>query len=205
MKKLLQLTVCVVLLLISMPMDADAQYGGKKKKKKTKTEQTDDYFDEKGNIAARMWYGGSIRNIGLFNNVFTASISPMAGYKITDQFSAGIITKLDYYYERIQFSSLKIERLDYSVGAFTRYRIIPAIFAHLEYEQTNFSTPYIASNGSEILYERDWEPYMYIGLGYQSGNGIVGYEVSVYYNPIHDGQKTREVPWDFRIGFNYNF
>lgn len=193
-------------LLLTFQVDVDAQYGRKKKKKKKpKTETTDDYFDESGDISARLWYGGSIRNIGLFNGTFSAALSPMVGYKITNNLSAGVITKFDYLYQRRRdLQEGKIETFDYSLGAFARYRIIPAIFAHVEYESTNFRLPFAAGNGG-VDYAREWEPYMYIGAGYQSGNGIFGYEVSIYYNPIFQTTNIRDTPWDFRLGFNYNF
>ena len=47
-------------------VDADAQNYGKKRKKKKpaktektkKSEKTDDYFDDSGNFASHLWYGG---------------------------------------------------------------------------------------------------------------------------------------------------
>ncbi|MFK7936615.1 MAG: hypothetical protein AB8G22_24090 [Saprospiraceae bacterium] len=206
MQRLFKLSLMIFALLLAFQVDVDAQYGRKKKKKKKKpsTETTDDYFDESGDITARLWYGGSIGNIGLFNGSFSAGLSPMVGYKITNNLSAGVITKFDYFYQRRRdLFEGKIETLDFSIGGFARYRIIPAIFAHVEYESTSFQLPFSASANS-VEYVREWEPYFYIGAGYQSGNGPFGYEISIYYNVLDDATYNR-VPWDLRIGFNYNF
>lgn len=212
MKKILQLSIMVFALLLAFQVDVDAQYGGRKKKKKKKkptTEKTDDYFDESGNIAAKLWYGGNIGNIGLGGNSFSAAVSPMVGYKITNNLSTGVIGKLDYFYQRYN-PSLTLSNLDLSIGAFARFKIIPAIFLHAELETTSFQRPEFDNLGQvtvdqgKIVTNRESQPHFYVGGGYNSGNGLFGYEISFYYNVIDKATNYR-TPFDLRIGFNYNF
>ena len=108
MKKLLILGFLFAFLMTAFSVNLDAQYSPKRKKKKKKptTEKNSEYFDESGQaITDRLWYGADA-TINFFGGQgrsdFFWGISPMVGYKFTDNFSAGPrisflneITKLD--------------------------------------------------------------------------------------------------------------
>ena len=123
--------------------DVDAQnYGRKKKKKKKKspkTEKTDDYFDESGNFASKLWYGGGF-NLGFsgnnVNSSFLAGISPMVGYKIIDELSIGPILGIQYNYLKGVSTDGQIRKgnaWSWSAGAFARFKFLRTLFAHAEY------------------------------------------------------------------------
>jgi|GEM_PF-1765804 len=215
MKKILLLTLMTMGLMLVFTNDAYSQRKGKKRKSKT-----DQYFDDSGDITAKLWYGGNFGNLIFQNGQFGAAVSPMVGFKITDNLSTGLIAKIDYSFFDLDFPGIKNPSLtDFSIGAFTRYRIIPAIFAHVELESTRFAfftdingDPFDSSSspGFPVAEEGKFvksaisQPYLYTGLGYQSGNGIVGYEISILYNVIDNIDSFRS-PFDVRFGLNYNF
>ena len=185
---------------------ADAQnYGRKKKKKKkkkpAKTEQTDDYFDESGGFAHRLWYGGMINfQIGsdqFGNSALLLGLSPMVGYKFTDYLSAGPRITFNYYEEYLPGPNFKVIQL--GIGGFGRVKFSPSIFAHLEYEvlKLNEVSDFGLQEGSENNF--------YAGLGYNSSGGVgFGYEIMVLYNFLEENRDT-QVPIEFRVGFTYNF
>ena len=211
MKKLLLLALLTALLAGLTHQDALAQH---RKKKKKSSGKMDEYFDESGNVWARMWYGAQVGQIAFFNNQFAAAVSPMAAYKITERLSAGLITKISYTYERVRGipGVRNFQTLDLSAGPMVRYRIIPALFAHVEYELTrfehlptdNFGNPLIIIEEDKIKTEHTTQPYAYVGLGYESQVGVWGYEISLLYNLLDRADSFR-IPWDLRFGMNYNF
>ena len=212
MKKILQFSFLIFALLLCFDTDLYGQRKGKKKKKKSKTSKVDDYFDESGGFKHRLWYGASIGNPSFFNGTFSFSLSPMVAYKVIENLSVGPIVKLDYFFQRIGNGTNRIryEALDYSIGAFSRYKVLNSIFAHVEYESTSFQLIDYDDFGqvqvldNKVLTRREWEPYFYVGGGYSSGGGLWGYEIFVLYNVMDNANKQR-IPWDLRFGFTYNF
>lgn len=194
---------------------ADAQRRGKKKKKKKPTQ--DEYFDERGSFAHRLWYGGGF-NLGFVggnnNSRFDLGISPMVGFKVTEAFSVGPRVGIQYSYIRgIGTDGVrhKVEPISYSVGMFGRYKAFTNFFAHAEYgvesEQQIFGTNSgllaIDTNGDVITARRNVNNF-FAGLGYTSGD-IIAYEISLLYNFIEDAEDPTAFPWDIRFGLTYNF
>ncbi|GJM34086.1 MAG: hypothetical protein DHS20C18_30870 [Saprospiraceae bacterium] len=196
----------MALMLVSNS-DLFAQQRGKKKKKSSKT---DEYFDDSGGFAHRLWYGGGISlgfSGGTGESVFQFGLSPMVGYKITENFSVGPRVSAIYTNYRIQISNdqvAKADPLSWGVGAFARYKIIPIIFAHVEYgiEDEALFTNIV---GNEIVVARRTRSNMFLGLGYSSNSGGPwGFEISILYNALLPDNSV-ESPFDLRTGFTYNF
>lgn len=202
MKRIIQLTVLTLTVVLALNMEAIAQRG--------KQSDADKYFDESGSFTSNLWYGGGFQlgfSGGSFSSAFQLGISPMVGYKITDEFSVGPRVSLLYTYYRaetidgVQSANL----MDYGIGAFTRYKIFRSIFAHLEYGFDNevVSLQYNSING-EFEKNRRLRNNALIGLGYNDGNGVWGYEISLLYNLLQE-ENIVDLPFDFRFGFTYNF
>jgi len=187
------------------------------KEKKTKTEKL---FDESGGFKHRLWYGGGFNlgfNQGNSSSSFQFGLSPMVGYKITDKFSVGPRLSIDYIYFKgttVDFTVKKTNLINYSIGAFTRYKIFQGIFAHLEYDFESFNqigydinTGLIALDANNNIYkERTSRSNFLPGLGYNSG-GLFSMDLMVLYN-YQNGQDTNNanlLPFDFRLGFTYKF
>ena len=124
MKRILQLSFMIVTLLLCFNVDSYAQYGyGKKKKKKKKVEKNDEYFDESGGLGHKLWYGGGF-NLGFsgnsFQSLFQIGISPMVGYKITEEFSVGPRASVQYNYFRVNDGGqvLRASPITWAAGAF---------------------------------------------------------------------------------------
>lgn len=208
MKKNFWLSFVVLLLVSLFVVDGFSQ----SRKKKRRQSETDAYFDESGNISTRLWYGasGALNFQGVGNvSQFLIGVAPMVGYKAfqnNDNFSIGPRASLFYNYIRLQSGSQVFvsQPLSYSVGVFTRYKVLPLIFVHAEYEFENqaFTTNNIGPNNT-LLIERQSSTNLNVGLGYTSG-GLIGYEIYVLYNALDPGATT-SLPFDFRIGLTYKF
>jgi len=181
MKQLLRISFLVLLALVISISSLDAQnYGRKKKKKKkkkkpAKTEQTDDYFDESGGFAHRLWYGGMLNfqigsdNFG--NSALLLGLSPMVGYKFTDNFSAGPRLTFNYYEQYLPGDNFKM--IQWGIGGFGRAKFTPSLFAHIEYEVLKLNEVSDIGNVPDTS-----DNNFYGGLGYNSsGGGGFGYEI----------------------------
>ena len=107
------------------------------RERKTKN---DEYFDESGNFASRLWYGGGF-NLGFTGssayNVFGIGISPMVGYKIIENISIG--PRASFNYTHIKGTGTdnrihKIQPIDFGLGAFGRFKVIENFFGQVEFE-----------------------------------------------------------------------
>jgi len=125
----------------------------------------------KTNFKEKIYYGGGF-GIGFGSTVangvnaatFSISFSPLVGYRITEDFSAGV--GLVY-----QYSSIKSAKESYtmtSVGGriFGRYNIFESLYAYTEYEVLN--VPDIFSRDEKARVNvLSW----YVGAGYRQNLG----------------------------------
>lgn len=191
--------------------------GKKKKKKPSKTTKTDEYFDESGGFVQKLWYGASgTLNFNGGNGYFITNIglSPMVGYKITDNFSVGPRLGLNYTLLKVQVSSnpdvvKRARPATYSVGAFSRYKVFQRIFAHVEYEFRSDGRPWDDfgninfDNNDEIVIYREFRENFHLGAGYNSG-GVLSYEIYALYNVLVP-DNSLDNPFSIRAGFTYKF
>lgn len=220
MKKLVKFSFLLVLFSLCFAIaDADAQNYGKKKKKKsktkTKTEKVDEYFDESGNFASKLWYGGGF-NLGFggdnFSTSFVFGLTPMVGYKIVGDWSAGPIAGVQYNYLKMVAPTGRIHKgnsVSWSYGAFTRYKFLRNFFVHAEYGFDNDET-FIAFDydNSGFFTERTIYNNFFGGLGYNAGDGALGYEIYLVYNFIdrdEDIFDSNYNPFNIRFGLTYKF
>lgn len=204
----------VFILLLAFDNDMYAQRS-KKKKKKT---ETDEYFDEGGSWKHKLWYGTGV-NLNYsgnnFRKVFTFGLSPMVGYKITDKFSVGPRIALTYSNYKFDTPSgvINSSPVSWDVGVFSRYKILPFIFSHIEYQYENAAI-FRTNNAGDLLLDpmtnkliidRKKRNNFLAGLGYSSaGGGLFGYEILALYN-VTLPKNAFESPFSIRIGFTYNF
>ena len=87
------------------------------------------------NIFDKMYFGGGF-GLDFNQNVFSFSLTPYAGYKLTERWSAGL--GINYQFWRDKILDLKIN--NYGGNIFARYSITPQIFgsAKLEYLSVDF-------------------------------------------------------------------
>lgn len=208
----------VLIVIIFAALNPTSVFGQEKAKK-----NVDKYFDESGGFKHRLWYGGGF-NLGFSGSnaysQFNIGITPMIGYKVLPSLSFGPRFGIDYTYlkgETIEGSVLRGRRstnlLNYSVGAFGRFKFLKFLFIHAEanYESTERAyvdqySGYLAydSNTGKILTDRIGDENYLAGLGYNSGDGLIGYEIVGLYNFSVPSDSPR-LPFEFRFGFTYKF
>jgi len=201
-------TVFVFSLLCFLLFSVTESHAQRKKKKQS---EVDEYFDESGGWAHRLWFGGNVTpSFNSFNGAtnFFIGISPMMGIKVfenDDRFSIGPRVSFEYSYRkafnpaRNEFEA--IQPISYSFGAFARYKVLPQIFPHVEIELQNQGIPIFT--GNEFTVERINSQNYYVGAGYNSG-GLIGYEILLLYN-INIPENSPRSPFDIRVGFTYKF
>lgn len=201
-----------IVLLLVFCFTAFVQQDAMAQRKKKKS-ATDEYFDESGGFKHRLWYGGSLI-LNFSGDAFNIGITPMVGYKIFEQLSVGPRFKIDYYWQRFQNvggGNIDFKSTTFGFGAFTRAKFLGNFFGHVEYEYENREIPDDSNGGiradpndpDEILTIRDDRTNFYLGAGYTSG-GQFAYEILLLYNLNHP-DNSNLLPFDFRVGFTYNF
>ncbi len=155
-----------------------------------------------------MWYGGSV-GLGFQSfsgqSAFLLALFPMAGYKITDEFSIG--PRLGIAYQHIRSRGIdnqiyKFNPIEISGALFARYKFFSQIFGHVEYEIASEKNPARNLNGIPIII-RETENNFYMGAGYNSG-GRFASEIYLLYNFLED-PNSLEIPLVVRVGFTYRF
>lgn len=111
----------------------------------------------KPDMGQRIYYGG---NMGLTVGSYTRiGVYPLVAYKLTPKLSLGV--KFAYEYIRDNRYSSTYQTSNYGASIFTRYRIIPPVYVHVEYAQLNYEL-YNALGESQ----REWIPFLLVGGGY---------------------------------------
>jgi|APTNR8051073442_1049403.scaffolds.fasta_scaffold00202_5 hypothetical protein len=158
-------------------------------------------------FAKQLWYGGNVVlgfSSGFDYSLFQFGVSPMVGYKITPMLSLGPRASLIYSNVGVRFGGggdvQRVNTLSWAMGAFARVRFARAFFGQVEYVFE--SQPFLDSN---LEVYRQNRPNAYIGVGYTTSQGSGwGTEILVTYNLTLPGN-TLQSPFDYRIGFTYNF
>ncbi|MFK5857197.1 MAG: hypothetical protein QM503_13790 [Bacteroidota bacterium] len=113
-------------------------------------------------IGEKFYYGG---NIGLsFGSYTMIGIYPLVGFKITPKLSTGV--KVAYEYIMDKRYATDYTTSNYGASIFARYRIIPALYIHVEYAGLNYEL-YNAVGDSN----REWIPFLFAGAGYSQALG----------------------------------
>jgi len=231
MKNWFKVFPLILVLLLAFQFDADAQYYGRKKKKKKKKPAKTEQTRSKSTIPTRskesttwefkdrLWYGAGFNiNFSGANgvNIFNLGLSPMVGYKIIEPLSVGPRIGLNYtYIKGFGTDGLvkKVQPLSFEYGVFARYKIIPIIFAHVEYTRQNEEIPLGSGNRISVDPQtgnpqtvRVQSNDVNIGLGYNSG-GELSYEIMLLYDAVDDDDLlgSPQLPFKVRVGFNYRF
>lgn len=161
-------------------------------------------------LTQSLWYGGGF-NLGFsgngITNLFQFGVSPMVGYKIFEEFSVGprVAIQYNYYKSRTGNGGTdSAQPLSWAVGAFTRYKIIPSLFAQVEFEFEN--EPVVLIDIDRINVVRREQNNFYLGGGYTSSRGIGtwGYELVLLFN-LNQSNSTIDLPYVLRVGVTYNF
>lgn len=121
----------------------------------------------------RLYFGGGV-NL-MFGTVTNLGVSPMVGYKVDQKgkWSSGIIVNYNYFSDNRY--NPKYESSTYGGSLFTRYRVIPQLFVHAEYNQQNYEL----YNPFSDVGRREWVPFLLLGGGYAQpvgGNSFITFQ-----------------------------
>jgi hypothetical protein len=122
---------------------------------------------KKNNILSRMDFGGYLG--AQFGTVTLIDVSPMASYRFTEKFHAGLGLTYQYYQDNTYSPSYSSSA--YGGSIFAKYFIWRDLFAHVEYAPlyiTNFMyyPPYVPDDGKE-----PWAHDVLLGGGYRQWIG----------------------------------
>jgi len=81
------------------------------------------------------WYFGGGVGVG-FGDVTFVTVSPFAGYRVTDEFSVGV--GLQYRYRNDDRFGRDLSTTDYGSTLFARYQLPGPFFVHGEYEYLSY-------------------------------------------------------------------
>ncbi len=161
------------------------------------------YVDENSTTLERLYFGGNF-GLSLSNNFTQIEVSPIVGYMITENFSAGVGVIYQYLRADLRASngqSYSIDTNIYGGKLFGRYNITNQLFAYSELEALSFE---VYQNSTEGL-AREIVPSLFIGAGYfmpiaQSA----GISAVALYNVLYDPfTSPYNSPFVLRVGFTF--
>ena len=154
------------------------------------------YYEEESDSLSfrdRVYFGGNL-SLNIFGGSQFIDISPIAGYMITPQLSAG--AGFTYQYVSREFIAIPSgNRFDVSTSVyggriFGRYNVRQDIFAYTEFESLNVEFGVGERNG-EATTIREWVPGFFIGGGtFRPLFGKGGVNIMVLYNLLHDNIRS---------------
>jgi hypothetical protein len=137
-----------------------------------KTEENKTEVSKNTNTGVSKWYYGGNIGFSFWGDYFYLGVYPLVGYKVTPQLSLG--AKIGYAYisdnRYDPFPALKTS--NYGASVFTRYRIIPQLYAHAEFAYWSYEN-ITSFNTVQNTYntERFWVPYLLLGGGFSQNIG----------------------------------
>jgi hypothetical protein len=139
----------------------------------------------------RLSYGGMIMPgfyASAYGNVFYITANPNIGYKLTKDLTVGLAANYSYTSVKSKYGTYK--QSVYGPSVFARYKVLPNLFAQVQYNKLNQPDYYTPGN------KRIWVEYFYVGGGYLQrfgDNAAMMYSIlynvspsknSIYYNPL---------------------
>ena len=138
----------------------------------------------------RIYYGGTVTLS--FGNATRIGIAPMIAYKVTPKLSAGV----EVGYEYVDYDDFDQSSHNYGGSVFGRYRLIPALYAHAEYQMVSYDIPTGLNTSS-----RETVPFLLVGGGFtrRIAPNTWGY-VEVLVDVLQDDKSPYE-DWDPVVSF----
>jgi hypothetical protein len=131
----------------------------------------------------RIYYGGTVTLS--FGSTTSVGFYPMLAYKLTPKISAGV--EAGYEYVSYDFGP---STHNYGGSVFGRYRVGRNLYAHGEYEVTNYEIFETRSSSSPS--SREWVPALLLGGGYCRAAGA---RTSLYAEVLFDVLQDANSPY----------
>jgi hypothetical protein len=158
-------------------------------------------------FGSRLYTGG---NLGLqFGNVTLVDISPIVGYRLTEDIDIGISLTYkyynykDYYYYFPTKQYFDLKTNIFGGGVFGRYYFTENLFAHAEIEYLDFTVDKYTSynNGLEIDKEKLGITSIFIGGGYKQEMGSNSFFTFMLLYNLNETQNSPYTNPVIRVGF----
>jgi hypothetical protein len=140
----------------------------------------------------KIYLGGNIGG-GWWSDGANFEISPIIGYRITNDLTTGV--RLTYLYSYYSNYGSKYSYHDFGGSVFMRYYMFKFLFVHAEFEE--LSSQYYLSDGSK---SRRWVPGLFLGGGLYQHFGNTFMSVAVLFNVL-DSEYSPYTNPIIRIGF----
>lgn len=137
------------------------------------------------------WYYGGEVGFGFSSDYFSIGIEPIVGYKITPKFSIG--GKIGYTYWSDSSVDPTFSSSNYGGSIFSRYRIIPQLYAHAEFAYWSFENAYISPLQNGYYTERVWVPFLLLGGGFSQ---MISPNVWAYAEVLFDVLNDTNSPYE---------
>lgn len=216
MKKLI---IALLLCICAQGVQAQEVYNSSGKKGTAKKKD----LQPKGFDMSRLVIGGGA-NLNFGTGFFVGGLSPMIGYKITDNFAAGIAVSYLYYrnkYEQVNLytsnnqyaGTLVYDRKTslYNAGIWARYLVWRNFFVHVQPEIISIGVPdQVTQDPATLEYKvsekRETVPAALVGAGIRQP---ISGSLSLYLMGLYDVIQNTNSPYykrlDIRVGFNIGF
>jgi len=174
-----QISIALLILLFSFSATVAQQNDSTQVNPYTRSKTT-----QKSPLAQKIYFGGDfVFTIGSYTSI---GIWPLVGYKVTPKLSLGLQPGYEYIkYENYYGSDY--ETSNYGARLFTRYRVIPAAYAHVEFAGINYKLRFRDTPTSPVYEERTWVPFLFVGAGLSQRIGGSTYAyVQVLYDVLQD-------------------
>lgn len=131
----------------------------------------------------RVYFGGSVV-FSMGGEVSTIGVYPMVAYKLKPKWSVG----LEAGYEHVEYDDFDQSADNYGGSLFTRYRLVPRVYAHAEYQMVNYEI-----FTSPTTSDREWVPFLLLGGGLST---MVGPRTWAYVEVLVDVLQDSSSPYD---------
>lgn len=111
-------------------------------------------------MSERLWFGGGVSL--MFGTVTNLGVAPLVGYKVDPKGRLSTGLGMNYYYFSDNRYQPAYESSSYGWSVFSRYRVIPQVYLHAEYNAQNYElySPFTDAT------TREWVPFLLVGGGY---------------------------------------
>ena len=106
---------------------------------------------------SKIYYGGYL-NLS-FGSYTVIGVQPLVGYKISPAFSVGGQLTYEYFSDNRYADNYSTS--NYGASLFSRYRVVPQLYAHAEFSAMKYDLYYYSGGG-----DRKWVPFLFLGGGY---------------------------------------
>ena len=159
--------------------------------------QTDREIQDNSSFLDRVFVGG---NLGLqFGDVTNVQVAPIIGYRVTNDFSAGV--GVQYQYLKYKRFVPALSSNNYGTSVFARYRVEDPLFLQAEYEYLNYEY-----HVTTLESQRSSLSSVFVGGGIsQPLGGNAAFTLSVMYNLSYDATDVNS-PYNspLRVGGGIN-